>query len=299
MRILVTGATGFVGREAVRLLCDQGHEVHAVGRNEGEDARVRWHRADLLDGADRRPLLGKIGASHLLHLAWYAVPGRYWTAIDNLDWVAASLRLARGFAETGGRRLVVAGTCAEYDWSMPRLDETATPLAPATLYGEAKLSLYRLLHHAAPALGLSLGWGRIFNVYGPFERPERLLGTLIQAARTGQPAHFSAGTQLRDFVHVEDVARAFASLLASPVEGAVNIGSGRAISVRSFIETAARLCDPAPVLHFGDPAQARDEPPALYAAMDRLAGNLGFTARYDLDAGLADAIRRGLSAWPP
>lgn len=294
MRIIVTGASGFIGRETVALLCDQGHEVHALARNKGEESRAHWHVVDLLDD-DPGPLLGKIGATHLLHLAWYAVPGRYWTAEENLDWVAASLRLARAFSASGGHRLVIAGTCAEYDWSNPRLDECATPLAPATLYGEAKASLYRLLMSARAALDLSLGWGRIFNVYGPLERPERLLGTLIRAARACQPAHFSAGTQLRDFLHVDDVARAFAALLISPIEGAVNIGSGQPASIRSFIEIAARYCAAESLVEFGDPSLARDEPPSLYAGMDRLTGELGFEARYDLETGIALAVRRALS----
>lgn len=299
MRIIVTGATGFIGREVVPLLCDEGHDVHALGRSEGSDGRVHWHREDLLDGTDRRRILSEIGASHLLHLAWYAEPPRYWTAIENFDWLEASLRLVRNFAETGGQRAVIAGTCAEYDWSAPRLDETTTPLLPATLYGEAKASLYRLLTRANAVLGLSVASGRVFNVYGPFERPQRLLGTLIRAAQERQPAHFSAGTQLRDFIHVRDVARAFVALLHSRIDGAVNIGSGDPVSVRRFIETAARYCDPAPVLEFGDPSLHRGEVPVLFAGMDRLAGELGFSARYGLEAGLADAVSRGLSRKPP
>lgn len=294
MRIIVTGATGFIGREVVPLLCDEGHEVHALGRTAGDDARIHWHRQDLLDGADRRPTLRAIGASHLLHLAWYAEPPHYWTAIENLDWLEASLRLVRAFAATGGKRVVIAGTCAEYDWSVPRLDEATTPILPATLYGEAKASLYRVLIRASAVLGISFASGRVFNVYGPLERRERLLGTLIRAVETQQPARFSAGTQLRDFVHVDDVARAFVALLHSGIDGAVNIGSGDPVSVRTFIETAARYCEPAPILEFGDPGLNRGEAPALFAGMDRLTGQLSFRPRFGLEDGLAQAIADGL-----
>lgn len=114
-RVLVTGATGFVGRHAVPALLARGFEVHGVGRGVGPNQ----HAADLLAAEDRRALIARVRPSHLLHLAWDAEPGRYWTSEANLDWVAASLDLARLFAAAGGRRFVGIGTCAEYAWGRP------------------------------------------------------------------------------------------------------------------------------------------------------------------------------------
>ncbi|MBB2963149.1 NAD-dependent epimerase/dehydratase family protein [Methylobacterium sp. R2-1] len=115
-RVLVTGAAGFVGRPAVAALVARGFEVHAIGRTAPEGAHA-FHAADLLDPSQRRAAVQKAGASHLLHLAWVTTPGRYWQAPENLDWTAASLDLVRMFREAGGTRTVVAGTCAEYDWT--------------------------------------------------------------------------------------------------------------------------------------------------------------------------------------
>src|SRR6266849_3237907 len=136
-RVLVTGASGFVGRQAVPLLVARGHEVIAVGRPDAETAPpkgVRFVTCDLLREGSAAELIDTHRPSHLLHLAWNVTPGRFWTDPDNLDWVSTSLRLFRAFAEQGGERFVGIGSCAEYDWSHDFLSENETPLRPQTLY---------------------------------------------------------------------------------------------------------------------------------------------------------------------
>ena len=138
-RVLVTGGAGFVGRPAVAALRARGFEVHAVGRRSPGDAHV-FHAADLLDASARRAAVRAAGASHLLHLAWVTEPGRYWQAPENLDWTAASLDLVRSFREAGGMRAVVAGTCAEYDWTgIDRLEGPSLP-SPHTRPSQSPIS---------------------------------------------------------------------------------------------------------------------------------------------------------------
>src|SRR5712692_3556187 len=137
-RILLTGASGFLGRHCLQQLAERGHEVHAISSkalraNQQLAPQVQWHRADLLDTAQTASLLSAVKPSHLLHLAWYTVPGKYWTSIENFNWVQASLNLLQLFAEHGGERVVMAGTCAEYDWTNGWCSEETTPLRPTTV----------------------------------------------------------------------------------------------------------------------------------------------------------------------
>ena len=281
-RVVVTGGSGFIGRETLAPLRERGFEVHRLDRSTGFDL--------LRD--DPTPVLAEIAPTHLLHLAWYAVPGKFWEAPENLDWVAASLRLARAFAAAGGKRITVAGSCAEYDWSGDHLDEAATPLCPATLYGTAKAVLFDLVTAAAPALGVSLGWGRVFFPYGPFEQAGRLLPDVIDGVRAGNRVPCSDGTQRRDFVHVEDVAAALVALLDSPVEGAINIASGTAVPVRKVVAAAAALAGDTSLIDFGARPRQQGEPAVMTAATARLSDEVGFHPRWSLAHGLADTVAR-------
>jgi nucleoside-diphosphate-sugar epimerase len=277
-RVLLTGASGFIGRHVVPLLKSRGFEVHAISRS----------RADLLIPGVAAALVESIRPAHLLHLAWNAEPGRFWTAPDNLDWVAASLGLHRSFAALGGGRAVFAGSCAEYDWTHSLLDETATPCAPATLYGIAKDSLRRLLQ-AAPE-DVRLAWGRLFFLYGPHEAPTRLVPDVITSLLTGREAICGEGLVERDFLHVADAASALVSLLESDVTGPVNIASGSCLPLREVIIRIAEQIGRSELLRLGMRPTSPSEPPRLAATISRLRQEVGFRPARSLDECLAETI---------
>jgi nucleoside-diphosphate-sugar epimerase len=272
-RVLVTGATGFIGSHALTALEERGHDVHPAA-------------VDLLDPGAAEELVRGARATHLLHLAWYAVPGRFWAAPENAAWVEATLRLLRAFYAAGGRRAVGAGTCAEYDWSGDGLlSETATPLRPATLYGRAKAQTFE----AGAALG-ELAWGRVFFLYGPREHPDRLVASVARRLLAGDEAPTSEGAQVRDFMHVADVAGAFAALLDSGVKGAVNIGSGEPVTVREVVNEVARAAGRPELLRPGALPQREGEPAELVADVRRLRDEVGFRPRYELESGIKDTV---------
>jgi nucleoside-diphosphate-sugar epimerase len=288
-RVLVTGASGFIGRSAVGALAQRGFEVHAVARGpapEEPPAGVLWHAADLLDAGARRALIASLAPSHLLHLAWYAEPGAYWVARENAPWVAATIGLVDEFAAAGGRRGVLAGTCAEYDWSAPQPMAEDSPLAPSTYYGICKDATRRVVQGLAERAGLQLAWGRVFFLYGPREDRRRLVASVARALAAGERAPTSEGSQLRDFLHVDDVAGAFAALLDGDVEGAVNIASGTPVPVRSIVEGLAKTAGRPDLLDVGALPARPDEPDALVADVARLRDEVGFAPAIGLEQGL-------------
>jgi nucleoside-diphosphate-sugar epimerase len=291
-RVLVTGASGFIGRNALSPLREHGFEVHVAGRVPPDDPSVTFHPANLLIQSDALRIVHAARASHLLHLAWDTEPGRFWNAPINLDWVGASLALVRAFSEAGGGRAVLAGTCAEYRWDGEApLDEKRSELAPATLYGVSKDALRRIVLSYAETASLSFAWGRIFFLYGPGEKPGRLVSDAIRTLGSGQPFATTDGNQRRDFMHVEDVARAFALLLAGDVRGAVNIASGEAVPVRSILEAIARETAGQHLLRLGERPRPRNDPDVIEAAVDRLRYEVGFTPRYATVDGLAQSVK--------
>ncbi|MCB2117112.1 MAG: NAD(P)-dependent oxidoreductase [Rhodobacteraceae bacterium] len=273
-RVLLTGATGLIGRHLAAPLEAAGYAVHAVSRRSGDDIL-----------ADPEGLVARAGASHLLHLAWHDGPDR-WSAPANLDWVAASLRLLRAFAASGGRRAVLVGSCAEYDWTGDgHLSEDMAP-RPATLYGAAKAATGMAAMAGAGPLGLSLAWARVFFVYGPGEPEGRLFGDLIKGLARGEAVACTDGLQRRDFLHSADVAGALAALLASDVTGAVNIGSGQAVPVRDMIETIARQMGRPDLVRLGARKRPAGDPDLIEADARRLLADVGFRPRYDTHSGI-------------
>jgi nucleoside-diphosphate-sugar epimerase len=222
-------------------------------------------------------------------MAWYAVPAKYWTAPENVDWAAASVALAHAFERAGGVRFVGAGTCAEYAPAEGDRDERKTPLAPATLYGRSKHAVYRDV--SARAAGrFSFGWGRIFFLYGPHEDPSRLVPGVIRSFLDGREALCTAGTQVRDFMHVDDVADAFAALVDSEVDGAVNIASGRPVTIADLVRSIARQMGVAHLVRLGARPMPEGELPSITASIARLRDEVHWSRSRDLQRGLSETI---------
>lgn len=291
-RVLVTGATGFIGRHTLAALLAVGYEVHAATIEPplAESSGVFWHHADLLDAHQVPDLLAAVRPSHLLHFAWYATPGRYWIASENLQWVQASLALLQAFTQVGGQRIVMAGTCAEYDWNYGFCSEAITPLAPRTLYGVCKHTLQMILSNYTRDNHISSAWGRIFFLYGPHERPERLVPMVIRSLLRNEPALCSHGNQVRDYLHVQDAASAFVGLLDSPVTGPVNIASGQAVRLKDMIYAIAAKTDQTKLVRLGAIPAPSEEPPFLVADVRRLHDEVGWQPHFDLTTGINQTI---------
>ncbi|PPB81572.1 nucleoside-diphosphate-sugar epimerase [Albidovulum inexpectatum] len=282
-RILVTGASGLIGRAVMRPLQRLGYDV--VGLSRSGDTALRGH---LLRDPEAAAEMAQ--ADTLLHLAWADGPHRM-NDVANLNWVIATLRLLQAFAANGGKRAVLVGSCAEYDWALGGRFSEDSPLRPASVYGAAKAATGLAAMGAADALGVSLAWARPFFVYGAGEAEGRLLGDLVRGFRAGATIACSDGRQRRDYLHVDDLALALTQLLQSSVEGAVNIGSGRAIEVRELVLTAARLAGCDHLVHLGERPRPPGDPDVIEADIARLRDATGFEPRYDLESGLAAALR--------
>lgn len=292
-KVLLTGATGFIGQHCLPLLLSAGYEVHAVslGPINQDNSDVCWHQADLLDDAQAAKLVSKIKADHLLHLAWYTEPKKYWTSFDNFNWVKSSLNLMQEFCSCGGQRMVVSGTCAEYDWHYGYCSEKTTPLSPKTLYGVCKHSFQSMLSVFSEQSGLSSAWARVFFLYGPHEHPCRLVPSVICSLLRAKEFHCHNGNQIRDFLYVEDVASAFVELLFNNLQGAVNIGSGNPVSLREVVSKIGEKIGRSDLISFEKTAVFPEEPPFLVADNLRLKQETSWNAQYNLDQGLDKTIQ--------
>ena len=287
MTTILTGAGGFIGKRVAHLLKARGERVIEIGRSGGTD--LPFYSIDLLTD-DPRPLLAELEPTRLVHLAWNADRSTIWNGIENIAWVAATLRLVLAFREAGGQRAVLAGSSAEYDWSHEHLEEGTTPLAPHTGYGIAKRTLHDLLFGTPTLAPLSIGWARIFFPFGPSDKPDRLLSQVIDGVAAGRPVSLSAGEQVRPFMHVDDVSAALVALLDSSIVGAVNVALNETVSVRDLAVMAAVEMGKMDLLRFGARPLQPGEPKVMRAAVSRLTDEVGFRPRHTIRTGVAATV---------
>jgi nucleoside-diphosphate-sugar epimerase len=291
-RVLLTGASGFIGSHCMEPLRERGFEVHAVSGQDRPPSLpgVTWHTCDLLARDAAETLVAAVRPTHLLHLAWYVVPGKLITSEMNFAWVAASMELVKSFARHGGTRLLCAGSGYEYDWSYGYCGEKRTPAAPDTIYGACKLALHLLVDSFSQSAGLSSAWGRVFFLYGPREHRQRLVSSVVLSLLAAEPAKCSHGRQIRDYLHVQDVADGLVATLDSTVTGAINVSSGQATTLRDIVSTIGRQLGRPELIQLGAIAARANDAALVVGENSRLVAETGWKQRHDLESGIAQTI---------
>ena len=288
-RVLITGGSGFIGRCTIEPLLERDFEVIVTDLVPSSTPGARSVACDLLHAESVTRMMEEIRPSHLLHLAWYVKHGEFWHARENLDWLVASLHLVETFERLGGKRVVAAGTCAEYDWRFGVCSEESTPLSPSTPYGVAKDCLRRALDSLYPD-SLQVAWGRLFFLVGPGEAPGRLVPSVARSLLLGEPARCSSGRQIRDFLDVRDAGRAFAALVATDCVGTCNIASGVPRSIREIVESLGVIAERPELVKLGSRPDRDGDPAVLLADVSRLHRLVSFEPAYSLERSLRDSI---------
>ena len=283
MKVILTGATGFVGRHVAKELERQDIKYVSVQRGMAIDGKAV--QMDLLGTNELEALFKKIKPTHLIHVAWYAEHGKYWDSELNLQWVLATKRLVDAFCSSGGQHVVITGTCAEYDWSHGYCVEDATPLKPRSLYGICKDTTRRIIELTVNKHGVSMSWARVFFPYGLGEASERLIPSLFRAFK-GEISPFGVNaSSYRDLIHVEDAARAVLACAQSRYVGAINICSGKPVQISEVVRSVARInkCDPEIILKL---APKNQEANRFLVGENKKLETLGWRQEIMLDQGL-------------
>lgn len=250
-------------------------------------ARVRWLHGTLAEAPWAE--LHAFGPEVCLHAAWISTPGVYLESPENRQWVMWSLDFLRGVLDAGAERLVVLGTCAEYQIGPEPLVEEHTPLVPSTLYARCKRELHLRLAEELAQEQATLCWARLFTLYGPGEHPARLCTSVIRSLIRNEPITLRTPDTKRDYVYIDDVARALLRLVEGCFAGPINVGSGQAVSVRELGEKLGRLLGKPELVRFSEPATP-DPLSHAVADVSRLR-SLGWRPEVGLDEGLPRLVK--------
>ncbi|TRU47938.1 MAG: NAD(P)-dependent oxidoreductase [Microcystis aeruginosa Ma_QC_Ch_20071001_S25] len=296
MKVLITGASGFVGSHVARLLVAEGCEVYALVRESSNRWRIRdilpsmyLRQSDLVAFENVNTYLQEIKPELCIHLAWYAVPGKYLNSQENLDSIQASLNLFSQLAELGCKRFVGIGTCFEYDLSLGYLSESSLT-KPITLYAATKVALSTILQQFAQITEMEVAWIRLFYQYGPMEDERRLIPGIISSLLRDEVVKTTKGEQIRDFLHIEDVASAIWAVAKSNVSGVVNVGSGQPVTVGQIALELGNLLGKTDLIHLGALPYRPNDPMFICANNELLRRKTDWTQKYNLTTGLKNTI---------
>ncbi len=275
MKVLLTGATGLIGKEAIIPLEKMGLQV----------IRLSSENFNLFDLQEMADVIRKHRAEYLLHFAWIT-GGDYLTNPINKVLCDNSFELLKLFYENGGKKAVLSGTCFEYDFADGILYEDS-PLNPKTLYAQKKAELNELCSTYCKKNNLEYAWGRIFYVYGHNEKKGRLTDSIITSILNNERVCVRFGQLERDYMYTKDIVGAFVALLLSSVVGNVNICTGRIISLQDYAKKIAKKLGKEELIEVH--TDFTDQPMKIVGSNTRLVNEVGYKIKYDTDSAL-DAI---------
>lgn len=300
-RVLITGATGFVGANVARRMVERGHEVHAAVREGYRPWRLhdlagalRLHVTDLLDGTAIDALFATVRPQWVLHLAAY---GAYSSQVDVTRCIRTNLEATVNLADTAARhgteRFVNTGTSSEYGFKDHAPDEEE-PTEPNSLYAVTKAAASAYVRHVSRFRGLHATTLRLYSVYGPYEEPTRLIPTVILRGIAGGYPSLVSPDIARDFVYVDDVVSAYETVLGADVPpGAIyNVGTGTQTSLRTVIAVSRAHFGVAAEPAWGSMEQRMWDTPTWVANTARTRAELGWEAKTSFEEGF-----RQTAAW--
>lgn len=327
-KVLITGATGLIGRNTIEPLLEAGFDVFGISSNcvqmkrvlltnptglkgtsaiepkldfnfgnsqmtsdflkSERDNRITWLNANLLDFENIINVFQKVKPEYLLHFAWSATPWNNLESNLNFDWVTSSIEMLKQFKQYGGKRAVFAGTCFEYEFGDEILNEFSTKVNPISTYAKCKNYLNELATLYANGNDISFGWGRIFYAYGKHEKEHNFISHVIKNLIGDNEITIKSQESIRDYMHAEDIAEAFVKFLKTDITGNVNICTGIPVKTGDIIDLIAERLDKKHLIKFED--EESNEPKIILGDNKRLSEEINFIPKYSLDSGISKLL---------
>lgn len=285
-KVFLTGGTGLIGTQTIPFLQKAGFEIYALTLDENKSENgIKYVKGNLFDKIQIDNLLSEIRPEYMLHYAWLSTG--LFNDNSNFDFLTSSIDLLKSFAKYGGKRVVMAGTYAEYGYHNETLKETM-PAEPINIYSQCKDFVHQIAEAYCQNNNISFGWGRIFSAFGKEKDPRRLTSDVINHLKNNQEVVIRSGSLVRDYIYTKDIAAAFVKFLESDVNGVVNICTGKDTSIHDYVMKIAQIMEKENLVVFNEqksPQQVR-----VVGAPTRLNKEVGFTPKYSIEQALKEIL---------
>ena len=297
MKILLTGAGGFIGAAFARAAVARGHQIAgllipgeaippvlAKGKDEHKNTPHKpvWLRGTLDDAPWTE--IQQLHPDVCVHTAWVTAPGVYLESPDNIRFLESSIKFLRKVNELGTNHILSLGTCVEYQMTGKKCSEETTPIVPTTTYARCKNDLRLAMEADSNSRGFIFSWGRVFYPYGPREHPARLCSFIIQKLSRGEKLTLKTPNSTKDYIFVEDLADAILAVVEKRFQDAINLGTGTGVTVRQIAQALGQMLGRTELIEEANPA-ASDPLDYVVADASRL-DRLGWKPRHTLEEGL-------------
>lgn len=285
-KVFLTGGTGLIGTQTIPFLQKAGFEIYALTLDENKSENgIKYVKGNLFDKIQIDNLLSEIRPEYMLHYAWLSTG--LFNDNSNFDFLTSSIDLLKSFAKYGGKRVVMAGTYAEYGYHNETLKETM-PAEPINIYSQCKDFVHQIAEAYCQNNNISFGWGRIFSAFGKEKDPRRLTSDVINHLKNNQEVVIRSGSLVRDYIYTKDIAAAFVKFLESDVNGVVNICTGKDTSIHDYVMKIAQIMEKENLVVFNEqksPQQVR-----VVGDPIRLNKEVGFTPKYSIEQALKEIL---------
>jgi nucleoside-diphosphate-sugar epimerase len=298
LKILLTGATGFIGANFIRHALARGHQVAGLARPDHPlpadlpgGKNLLWLRGTL----DRPPgkEMAMFRADVCIHAAWITTPGIYLESPENFRFLDSSLQFLKLVRACGIKHIIGLGTCVEYQIGHEKLSETQTPLAQTTPYARCKNDLRLALEAEAAAENFLFSWARVFYPYGPGEHPSRLCSSIIQKLSRNEKIILKTPGSTKDYIYIDDLATALLAVAEKKFRGPINLGTGIGTTVRQIAQTLATLMGKPDLIEEVSPPE--NDPLGYVVADATRLRSLGWQPGHTMEQGLRHLLTECLA----